>query len=619
MKDIFRRREILDAPSVPLWRTIVFVILLNGAGIAKIFHCCFFSYCCNMMEICYNEVITQDQTKWEDTSFMNMKKSIKRAVWIRTVAALASILLFSFVTTANILRIQSVQNANTQAAELLQRAQSAETAHYRWASGLSNALYAGAEFTGSTDPTTCTLGQWIYGNAEISDPAILALRNELEPLHKEIHESATHVLNLLKTSPAQAQEYYQKTILSNITTLVGKLDKIVEMETNANNEGLTRMRTMILQMQLVCFICLVLALVCLLSLVTYVTKHVVKPILLITSRARPLQEGHLDLKMDYQSENEMGELASTLAKSMALIHSYVEDINRVMSELSRGNFNVSTSAPYIGDFQSIETSLNSFTVTISETLGNIVQTQGRVSSNAGQLSSGAQALAQGATEQASAVEELYATLDDLSKGAAQNVQSASAALENARLTGEQVTLSSQQMEQMVSAMTDITKSSEQIGRIIATIEDIAFQTNILALNAAVEAARAGSAGKGFAVVADEVRNLANRSDEAAKATKDLIESSIAAVAEGSGVVDEVTQSLGRTSQSAEGVSTKMAIVVEAVEKQTSAISQVTQGIDQISSVVQTNSATSEESAAASQELSSQASLLKNLVAAFRLR
>ena len=115
---------------------------------------------------------------------MNMKKSIKRAVWIRTVAALASILLFSFVTTANILRIQSVQNANTQAAELLQRAQSAETAHYRWASGLSNALYAGAEFTGSTDPTTCTLGQWIYGNAEISDPAILALRNELEPLHK---------------------------------------------------------------------------------------------------------------------------------------------------------------------------------------------------------------------------------------------------------------------------------------------------------------------------------------------------------------------------------------------------------------------------------------------------
>ena len=550
---------------------------------------------------------------------MNMKKSIKRTVWIRTVAALASILLFSFVTTANILRIQSVQNANTQAASLLQRAQGAETAHYKWASNLSNALYAGTEFTGSTDPTGCTLGQWLYGDAETDDPAILALRSELEPLHKEIHQSATQVLEQLKTNPAQAQNYYHQTILSNINTLVGKLDKVVELETAANNAGLEKLHSLILQMQLVCFICLVLALTCLIGLVTYVGKHVVKPILLITDRARPLQEGHLDLRMDYHSENELGELAGTLEKSMVLIHSYVEDINRVMGQLSQGNFDVSTSAPYIGDFQSIETSLNSFTATISDTLGSIVQTQGRVSSNAGQLSSGAQALAQGATEQASAVEELYATLDDLSKGAAQNVQSAAAALENARLTGEQVTISGQQMEQMVSAMTDITNSSQEIGRIIKTIEDIAFQTNILALNAAVEAARAGSAGKGFAVVADEVRSLATRSDEAAKATKDLIDNSVQATEQGSRIVGQVSESLKKTLELVMQSNTTIGAIAEAVQGEAASIAQVTEGISQISAVVQTNSASSEESAAVSSELFEEVHKLEDETKKFRLK
>ena len=217
------------------------------------------------------------------------------------------------------------------------------------------------------------------------------------------------------------------------------------------------------------------------------------------------------------------------------------------------------------------------------------------------------------------MEELYATLDDLSKGASRNVQSAATALESARLTGEQVTLSGRQMEQMVSAMSDITKSSQEIGRIIATIEDIAFQTNILALNAAVEAARAGSAGKGFAVVADEVRSLATRSDEAAKATKDLIDNSVQATEQGSRIVGQVSESLKKTLDLVMQSNTTINTIAEAIQAESASIAQVTEGIGQISAVVQTNSASSEESAAVSSELFEEVHKLEDETQKFHLK
>ena len=253
------------------------------------------------------------------------------------------------------------------------------------------------------------------------------------------------------------------------------------------------------------------------------------------------------------------------------------------------------------------------------TLGRIFDsTTRRLGSYIGEISS-AQDLAQGATEQASSVQELIATMSEISGNAGKTAEATREAGRYVEKAGAQLGISMEYVKSLNAAMERISNTSEEISKIIAASEDIASQTNLLALNAAVEAARAGDVGKGFAVVASEVRNLANKSDEAAKATRKLIEGSIAAVTEGIEVVNKVTESLELTNENAGGVSAQMAAVVEAVENQTSAISQVTEGIDQISAVVQTNSATSEESAAASEELSAQAGLLKELVEAFRLK
>ena len=356
-----------------------------------------------------------------------MGTSIKRSVGIRVACAIAAILIFSGMTTMNILRIEGTQDDSVRASSMLDQIQRAEVAHYKWAANLSNALYAGTEFTGSMDHTGCVLGQWLYSELNLTDSQIESLRTQIEPLHKELHASAGTALGLYANSRTTAQQYYQETIQNNLTTLVGLLDKVVDRGTALSTEYTATMNGTIAFMHLSTVICLVLALIGITSLVVYFLQCVVKPLVQITHRAQPLQEGRLSLDLGYRSKNELGQLAQTLESSMGRVQEYVADIDRVMAELAQGNFDVSTSARYIGDFQPIEEALGRFTVSISDAMSSIIQAEQRVSSHAEQLSSGAQALAQGATEQASAVQELYATVDDLSKSAGRNAEAAAAA------------------------------------------------------------------------------------------------------------------------------------------------------------------------------------------------
>ncbi len=329
-------------------------------------------------------------------------------------------------------------------------------------------------------------------------------------------------------------------------------------------------------------------------------------------------QGNLGVPVEFSGKNELGEMCDALRTSQKVLHSVIQDISETTGQMAKGNFDVELTATFPGDLAPIQQSVNQFVIRMSDTITNISQSASQVSAGSEQVSNSSQSLAQGATEQASAVEELAATINDISTSSKQTAASAEEAQTSVAQAAAQVNASNDYVKQLNVAMQNISGSSEEISKIIATIENIAFQTNILALNAAVEAARAGSAGKGFAVVADEVRNLASKSDEAAKATKDLIENSITAVREGADVVGKVTESLEQTTVLASGVSKLMDQVTEAVESQTTAISQITEGIDQISAVVQTNSATSEECAAASEELSSQANIMHQLMAEFKV-
>lgn len=357
--------------------------------------------------------------------------------------------------------------------------------------------------------------------------------------------------------------------------------------------------------------------VLIIGLVIRITK-LIHPIKALAAGVETFANGNLDVEISVDSDDEIGLLAQSVQKTILNLRGIIRDISHVLKEISGGNLCVTASGNYMGDFLPIREALSDIVGSLNRTMTQISNSSDQVASGSEQVSSGAQALSQGATEQASSVQELAATVNEISeqvKGTAANAQDAS---RKAEITGHQIMESNRQMQQMLEAMNKISESSGQIGKIIKTIEDIAFQTNILALNAAVEAARAGAAGKGFAVVADEVRNLAGKSSEASRDTSGLIAESLKAVENGTVIANTTARSLLETVEAVKEVNETIGLISEASGSQATSISQVTQGIDQISNVVQTNSATAEESAAASEELSGQAQLLKQLVSQFTL-
>ena len=353
-----------------------------------------------------------------------------------------------------------------------------------------------------------------------------------------------------------------------------------------------------------------------------ITKAMVDPINQITEAAIEMSKGHLNAKekITYESKDELGILAKSLLITMTNLSDYVNEISENLKRISMGDLTQRSDniTDFLGDFESIKESFMRILKNFNTTLTEINQSSEQVTIGSQQMANASQALSQGATEQASSMEELSNSISEISDQVTSNAGHSKNASEKANSVGNEIIESNKKMQDMIRAMTDIEENSNEINKIIKTIEDIAFQTNILALNAAVEAARAGVAGKGFAVVADEVRNLASKSAEAASSTTILIENAVNAIENGTKIADETANSLLSVVEGAKDVANTVDKISIASSQQANSIIKIKSSMEQISSVVQNNSATAEESAASSQELSAQAQNLNKLVERFHL-
>ena len=351
-----------------------------------------------------------------------------------------------------------------------------------------------------------------------------------------------------------------------------------------------------------------------------VGRSISGPIQACVARLEKMADGDLHTPSpQVKSKDETVQLARALKSMLSHLNDVTQDVSHHLGKMAQGDFRETITRTYRGDFAAIEESIKAIHHSLNDTLSQISRSAETVSGSAVQVSNGAQSLSQGATEQASAIQELSATADSIAENARQTAVAAEEAGRFVVQAGAQLGVSVDCVHELNAAMEKISGSSTEISKIIDTIENIAFQTNILALNAAVEAARAGTAGKGFAVVSSEVRSLATQSDEAAKATKVLIENSVQAVERGNRIVGEVSQTLNTTLGLVMESNSAIGNIAEAVQREANSISQVTDGISQISSVVQTNSASSEESAAVSNELFEQVRLLQEQTKRFQLK
>lgn len=374
--------------------------------------------------------------------------------------------------------------------------------------------------------------------------------------------------------------------------------------------GLTGL--LVIQLAIVVVSVLVVAALC-----AVVVKSCLKPIDSLNIAAENMGRGNLSYELSYNGNDSIGNLSSNLADTNKALKSYIDDISENLSRMKDGNFNVSFGADYVGDFAPIKDSISEISVTIGSVIDGINSASEKVNLSAEHVSENADTLAVGAQEQTDTVNEVSVIADKFMSLTKENGDSAEKALFFSNQTGEAVAASNESMKELLDSMSVITEMSVQIEKIIKTIDDIAFQTNILALNASIEAARAGNAGKGFAVVADEVRNLASKSADAVQGTSELILSTTEAIERGSKIAHETADSLESVTEKSKEVDLLVAHISEVCSEQSEGVAQINEKLEAISGVTHNNSEAAQMIADSSKELNDQAKMLDELLTRFK--
>lgn len=357
------------------------------------------------------------------------------------------------------------------------------------------------------------------------------------------------------------------------------------------------------------------------QMVKALTENILEPLDQIENAAEAMSQGNLEIDVTYESEDELGKLAQSFRKTASSLKEVVEDIDQLLAEFAKGNFDAKSRniEVYRGNFSEILSKLEETETGLSQTISNVQESSNQVSVGADQLAQSAQGLAEGATDQAAALEELTSSVNEVAEHVAENTKSTDRVHDQAKEVAIKADSGTAKMKELIESMKHISDTTNDIQAVIGKIESIASQTNLLSLNASIEAARAGEAGKGFAVVAEQIKELAEESAASAEETRVMLTNSLNQVEIGSNVADQTSQFMAEMIEQLDVVVMEVAKIRQVSDQQAESVKQISQAVEQVSSVVQSNSATSEQVSATSQELSASAEGLDEMISGFQIR